>query len=140
MRRAVLSAGVPFLVVCGLASAAPAQGNPQYGPPRGTLVIAGGGQLEGTGILERFIQLGGGADTGRFVIVPTAAGNRDTSGNVRPYDAERVLRSWKERGVKNVTMLHTHDTAVANTEAFVKELRQATGVWFNGGRQWNIVD
>jgi cyanophycinase len=37
-------------------------------------------------------------------------------------------------------MLHTHDTAVANSEAFVRELRQATGVWFNGGRQWNIVD
>jgi cyanophycinase len=37
-------------------------------------------------------------------------------------------------------MLHTHDTAVANTEAFVKDLKNATAVWFDGGRQWNIVD
>jgi hypothetical protein len=27
-----------------------------YGPPRGTLVVVGGGNLEGTGILERFIE------------------------------------------------------------------------------------
>jgi cyanophycinase len=134
------SIGLPIVVTLALANTGYAQSNTAYGPSRGTLVIVGGGQLNGTGILERFIELGGGADTGRFVIVPTAGGNRDTSGNVRPYDAERVLRSWKEHGVKNLTMLHTHDRAVANTEEFVKALRQATAVWFNGGRQWNIVD
>ena len=37
-------------------------------------------------------------------------------------------------------MLHTHDPKVADTEEFVKDLRNATAVWFNGGRQWNIVD
>ena len=37
-------------------------------------------------------------------------------------------------------MLHTADPKVADTEAFAKILRDADGVWFNGGRQWNIVD
>jgi cyanophycinase len=37
-------------------------------------------------------------------------------------------------------MLHTHDPQVADTEEFVKILREADAVWFNGGRQWNIVD
>jgi cyanophycinase len=37
-------------------------------------------------------------------------------------------------------MLHTHDPAVADTEAFAAILRTADAVWFNGGRQWNIVD
>jgi len=37
-------------------------------------------------------------------------------------------------------MLHTHDPKVADTEAFVKDLREANAVWFDGGRQWNIVD
>jgi cyanophycinase len=37
-------------------------------------------------------------------------------------------------------MLHTHDPKIADTEAFVKDLRDANAVWFNGGRQWNIVD
>ncbi|HEX9564543.1 MAG TPA: cyanophycinase [Gemmatimonadaceae bacterium] len=134
----------PFLLallfVTAYPSRAGAQSAAEYGPATGTLVIAGGGQLDGTGIYERFIELGGGKDTGRFVIVPTAGGNRTDSGQVRAYDAEAVLRSWKARGVRHVTMLHTHEPAVANTEAFVNDLRTATGVWFNGGRQWNIVD
>jgi len=90
--------------------------------------------------MERFIELGGGAEEGRFIIVPTASGNYDREGNVRVYEEDRVLGSWRERGLKNVSMLQTHDPAVANTEEFVADLRQATAVWFNGGRQWNIVD
>ena len=117
-----------------------AQEAPQYGPPTGTLVIVGGGSTNGTGIIERFIELGGGAENGRFVIVPTAGGNYDQDGNVRVYDEDRVLRSWRARGLRNVSMLQTHDPEVADTEEFVAELRRATAVWFNGGRQWNIVD
>jgi cyanophycinase len=37
-------------------------------------------------------------------------------------------------------MLHTHDPKVADTEAFAKILRDANAVWFDGGRQGNIVD
>jgi cyanophycinase len=37
-------------------------------------------------------------------------------------------------------MLHTADPKVADTEAFAQVLRDANAVWFNGGRQWNIVD
>jgi cyanophycinase len=103
-------------------------------------VIVGGGSTNGTRIIERFIELGGGAEEGRFIIVPTAGGNYGRGDTLRVYDEERVVRSWRERGLVNVSMLHTHDTAVANTEDFVADLRQATAVWFNGGRQWNIVD
>ena len=112
----------------------------EYGPPNGTLVIVGGGSMNGTGIIEKFIELGGGAEEGRYVIVPTAGGNYDRDGNLRVFEEDQVLGSWRERGLVNVSMLHTHDTKVADTEAFVAELRQATAVWFNGGRQWNIVD
>ncbi|MFC1734033.1 cyanophycinase, partial [candidate division KSB1 bacterium] len=52
----------------------------------------------------------------------------------------QIIASWLRRGLTNVKMLHTHDPAVANTEEFVKDLREADAVWFNGGRQWNIVD
>jgi cyanophycinase len=96
--------------------------------------------MNGTTIIERFIALGGGAEEGRFVIVPTSGGNRDNDGNIREYVEEDVIRSWVGRGVQNVTMLHTHDPAVADTEAFVQPLLDATAVWFNGGRQWNNVD
>ena len=46
---------------------------PEYGPANGTLVIVGGGSTDGTTIMEKFVELGGGVD-GKFVIVPTAGG------------------------------------------------------------------
>jgi len=116
-----------------------AQEAPEYGPAKGTLVIVGGGSLEGTGIYEKFIQLAGGSDAS-FVIVPTAGGNKNPDGTVRAYKEEQVVAGWLKRGVKNVRMLHTHDPKVADTEEFAKILRTANAVWFDGGRQWNIVD
>jgi cyanophycinase len=112
---------------------------PEYGPAKGTLVIVGGGSTDGTGIVERFIQIAGGVEK-KYVIVPTAGGNRNPDGSVRPYDEAQVIAPWLKRGLKRVRMLHTHDPKVADTEAFVRELKDADAVWFNGGRQWNIVD
>jgi cyanophycinase len=89
--------------------------------------------------MEKFVELGGGVD-GKFVIVPTAGGNRGADGTVTVYQEDQILRGWKARGLKNVKMLHTHDPKVADTEEFAKVLRDATAVWFNGGRQWNCVD
>jgi len=110
-----------------------------YGPPKGTLIIVGGGSMAGTGIQEKFIELAGGPNA-KIVVVPTAGGNRTGDGAIRPYDEQQTIAPWLRLGVKQVTMLHTHDPKVADTEAFVARLREATGVWFNGGRQWNIVD
>lgn len=113
---------------------------PEYGPAKGTLVIVGGGSTDGTTIMEKFIELGGGAENGKFVIVPTNGGNRNQDGSIKPYVEAAVVASWIRRGVKNVKMLHTHDPKVADTEAFASVLRDATAVWMDGGRQWNMVD
>ena len=43
-------------------------------------------------------------------------------------------------GVKHVTILHTRDRGEADSEAFVAPLRAARAVWFEGGRQWRLVD
>ena len=115
------------------------QETPEYGPAKGTLLIVGGGTLTGTGIQEKFIQLAGGKDK-KFVIVPTAGGNRDNEGKLREYKEEDVIKTWKALGVSNVHMLHTADPKVANTPEFAEVLTNANAVWFNGGRQWNIVD
>ncbi|HEX5217685.1 MAG TPA: SUMF1/EgtB/PvdO family nonheme iron enzyme [Vicinamibacterales bacterium] len=141
MRRRLLLAAIALAVgTAGFVSVrAAAQEIPEYGPPRGTLIIIGGGSTDGTGIIEKFIQIAGGPEK-KFVIVPTAGGNRDAQGNVRVYEEERSLRTWKARGLKNVVMLHTHDPKVADTDEFVKPLLDADAVWFDGGRQWNIVD
>jgi cyanophycinase len=116
-----------------------AQEAPEYGPPRGTLVIVGGGNLNGSGITERFIELAGGVEK-HFVIVPTAGGNRSPDGALIAYDEARIVAPWVRLGLKHVRMLHTADPKVADTEEFAQALRDADAVWFNGGRQWNIVD
>jgi cyanophycinase len=123
----------------GAQPAAPSATAPRHGPARGTLVIAGGGNLDGSGIPEAFIAAAGGAQA-RIVIVPTDGGNRDRAGQLIAYGDSAVLAPWRARGLTNVHLLHTHDPKVADTEDFASVLEGATGVWFNGGRQWNLVD
>ena len=112
---------------------------PEYGPAKGTLVIQGGGSAAGTGIEETFVNLAGGRNA-KIVIIPTAGGNRTPDGKIQLFDEAKILAPWRKLGLTNVHMLHTHDPKVADTEAFAAVLKDATGVWFNGGRQWNIVD
>jgi cyanophycinase len=126
-------------ILLSIPSAACADDTPEYGPARGTLIIIGGGATKDTGILETFFRLAGGKDA-RLVVVPTAAGNKNADGSVRTYNEERVVAAWKSRGFQHVRMLHTHDPKVADTEEFAAPLTEATAVWFDGGRQWNLVD
>jgi cyanophycinase len=43
-------------------------------------------------------------------------------------------------GVTHVTVLHTTDRKIADSEEFVAPIKTATAVWFDGGRQWHIAD
>jgi cyanophycinase len=137
-QRFVLGSGLLLLLVLLPAAASP-QETTEYGPPKGTLLIVGGGSLKDSGIPEKFIELAGGKDA-KIVVVPTAGGNKNKDGSVKVYDEDKVLESWRGRGLTHVTMLHTADPKVANTPEFVKPLSEANAVWFDGGRQWNIVD
>jgi cyanophycinase len=140
MRRRLSLIAVTLAIAVGVARAQqPAADAPEYGPAKGTLIIVGGGSLTGSGINEKFIELAGGVEK-KFVIVPTAGGNRNARGEVIAYDEARIVAPWLKLGLKNVRMLHTHDPKLADTEEFAKILRDADAVWFNGGRQWNIVD
>jgi cyanophycinase len=145
-RRMVNCSAVLFtaLLVAASSNAQLTRGNsnadaPEYGPAKGTLLIVGGGPTNNTGIIEKFIELAGGPDA-NFIIVPTAGGNRGADGKIRVYKEDDVVGSWRKRGLKNVTMLHTHDPKIADTEEFARPLKDANAVWFDGGRQWNIVD
>ena len=102
------------------------------GPRRGALVVVGGGQV-GPEIVKRFVTLAGGKDA-EVVVVPTAAEND-------PVDVKRTGEGFSRAfGFGHVSVLHTRDRAEADAEAFVAPLKTARAVWFNGGRQWRIVD
>lgn len=102
------------------------------GPESGSLVIVGGA-LNDDSIINRFIELAGGKEA-NFVVIPTASGSEKYNKN------PRFATILKELGVKNVTVLHTNDKKVADSDSFVKPLRNANAVWFGGGRQWRLVD
>ncbi len=105
---------------------------PVVGPANGALVIVGGA-LQDEAIWQRFIDLAGGPDA-PIVVIPTAGGGDD-------YDQYyQGLRPLKALGATNLTVLHTNDPEVADSEAFVAPIREARGVWFPGGRQWRLAD
>lgn len=105
---------------------------PKVGPERGSLVVVGGGAMPPS-IVNRFLELGGGKNA-QFVFIPTAAEGEN-------YDDEWLKRQFLAKaGVPHVTVLHTRDRNVADSEAFTAPIRKAGGVWFGGGRQWRLVD
>lgn len=102
------------------------------GPENGTLVIVGGA-MKSDSIINRFIKLAGGLDA-HIVVIPTASGMKN-------YDENSGFAgTLRNRGASNITVLHTNDKTIANSDSFVKPLRNANAVWFGGGRQWRLVD
>ncbi|CCH01400.1 cyanophycinase [Fibrella aestuarina BUZ 2] len=104
------------------------------GPEKGALVIVGGGAIP-PDIWNRFIELAGGAANARIVVIPTAGDDSTLTAT-----GQRTQKRLQELGVAHVTLLHTRDPKQANQEAFVKPLREATAVWFDGGRHWRLAD
>ena len=103
----------------------------ESGAGRGTLVIAGGGDVPADAA-ERFIKAAGGPDA-PIVVVTTANGDRPAP------DAPSV--AWlTAAGAKNVHFVHPRTRSEAESPALLATLRKAAGVWFVGGRQWRLVD
>ena len=112
----------------------------QFPPPNritprienGTLVIVGGGGMP-DGLMARFVEIAGGKEA-KLVYVPC----------LEEDDATReagMLDVWRGMGVQQCSMLHTKNRVQANEDdAFLEPLQSATGIWFGGGRQWNLAD
>ena len=123
-RNAAAVVGFVLATICASAQ--------QVGPKSGALVVVGGAMSD-PAIIERFIDLAGGGDA-PIVVVPTA-GDADT------YDEHwSGLRQFRANGARNLTVLHSRDPKVADTEAFARPLTTARGVFFAGGRQWRLAD
>ena len=105
---------------------------PCVGPPTGTLILAGGGRLD-PAVYRRFIQLAGGPDA-PIVVIPTAS------------HEDRFTPDWyaldelRQAGARNLVLLHTRHRDEADTDAFVRPLREASAVWIMGGRSWRLVN
>lgn len=99
----------------------------------GTLVIVGGGGMP-RGLMSRFVELAGGKENARLVYVPCSE-DVDVSGD------QGTVQAWKKMGVEHATSIHTKNRQQANEDdEFLAPLKDATGIWFGGGRQWNLAD
>jgi cyanophycinase len=96
----------------------------------GTLIIQGGGETPQS-IVDAFLKKSGGEKT-RLVIIPTASADAAKT--------DSWLPRWKERGITDITVLHTNDRKLASTPEFVKPLQSATGVFITGGDQIRLSD
>jgi cyanophycinase len=103
---------------------------------RGTLLLVGGGPTQ-QDIMARFVSLAGGPDA-RIVVIPTAA---DISRFSHPGFLQDLAKRWAEiLGVKRVTIVHTFSRKEADSEAFVRPIREADAVWIPGGEGNHLLN
>jgi cyanophycinase len=105
----------------------------KHGPEKGSLIIIGGGGSTPE-IWSKFLELAGGKEKANIVVITAATGDSAA------FNVSSANKIKKELGIKNVTVLHTNDLEEANSEKFIAPIKKATGVWFDGGRQWRIAD
>lgn len=123
---------ITWLAVVAAAGGVQTAAAQQVGPGRGALVLVGGGMRD-PAIVERFLDLAGGPDA-PLVLIPTAGADES-------YDQTWAgTEPFRAAGASRLTVLHTTERAIADTEGFVEPIRRAGGVWFGGGRQWRLAD
>ena len=102
------------------------------GYKNGTLIVIGGGKV-GDEIMNEFYNLAGGTEA-KLIVIPTA----NVSNN--QIDTLSLKAIFEKNGFTDITILHSNDTAQANKEDFIQPIKEATAIYFMGGRQWRIVD
>ena len=105
----------------------------KVGPPHGTVIAVGGGAL-GPRLYEAFIEAAGGPDA---LILDVPNNNIGAPTSAAPESSGEELR---KHGAHNVQVLFTQSREVADSDAFVAMIKQAKGIWFDGGRQFRVME
>jgi cyanophycinase len=143
MRTILLAAAAVALPVALLAQAAPAPagfGDPfvprpagtgavKVGPVKGAVIVVGGGAM-GPEVYKAFIDAAGGPDA-IILDVPNAGGGDSVSATTG--------QGWRAHGAHNVVVLFTKNRHIADSDSFTAVIGRAGGVWFEGGRQFHLV-
>ncbi|TFW07624.1 cyanophycinase [Oxalobacteraceae bacterium OM1] len=107
-------------------------------PPKGSLVIAGGGvRVENTVVWERIVQLAGGKGA-RIAVLPSASGNPGRAGQ---HAVDMLNKAGAQAFVVPVSVkldAPEYRQAVADPD-LVEQVRAAGGVYFTGGDQRRIT-
>jgi len=116
------------------------------GPARGTILVDGGSAT--APIVRRFVELAGGANA-RIVVFPTGASSIrfGPENTILDPDSPRGTTEWKAYeaylrkwfGCDRVTVLHTRDRKIADSENFARPLRDAAGVYLGPGNAGRLA-
>jgi cyanophycinase len=138
LRTRTIAARLLFLTCIALATAAAAVGQlPSHGPAKGYLLITGGATEARD--YQRFVDLAGGKNA-NIVVIPNASVTQPTGQDALQQQYCGPKSQFAAFPTVPCTVMYTNDRAVANSRAFVAPLKNATGVWFVGGRHWRIAD
>ena len=113
-------------------------------PEKGNLILTGGSFTKDA--IKTFVELAGGPDA-HFVFIPSASsGIKLESGYTwEPKDStkEKIdsfsIELAKMFGVKNIVVLHTTNTAEANSKKFCEPLKKANAVWLGPGMPGDML-
>jgi len=105
------------------------------GPESGKLLIIGGNASDEI-FIPLFKELAGG-DSAKIIIIPTA---RDDESISKDPHFDELLKRFEKFNFKSIQVLHTRSKEEANSPEFTEPLKHATGIWFQGGRQWRLAD
>jgi cyanophycinase len=108
----------------------PPKKTPAIEVKRGALMIVGGGGMP-LELVKEFVKLAGGDDA-KIVVLPTAMPD--------PLPGTTGQRMFAAVGVTDVTVLVQRKLEDVESREMLQALKNATGVWFGGGRQWRFVD
>lgn len=135
MKKVFLIALVAWTTLTGFAQTPITIGkySTQHGPENGSLVIIGGGQHPAY-VVDKIVELAGGKDKAKIVVVTNASGTDED------YHSKTIEEFTERVGKKNVSALNLKTIEEANDDKNLKALKEATGVFFTGGRQWRITD
>ena len=135
MKKVFLIALVAWSTLTGFAQTPITIGkySTQHGPENGSLVIIGGGQHPAY-VVDKIVELAGGKEKAKIVVVTNASGTGED------YHSKTIEEFTERVGKKNVSTLNLKTIEEANEEKNLKALKEATGVFFTGGRQWRITD
>lgn len=105
------------------------------GPPNGSLILHGGGDI--SCCIEVFRDLAGGPKA-TLIYIPTAFSDEQLA-DKRKADLDHTYAA-RRFGYNQAHVLHTRDRKKADQIEFVKPITDASAVWFTGGRQWRLAD
>src|SRR5262245_20321538 len=94
-------------------------------PPKGRLVIVGGGPTAPE-IIKKTLALTGGEKT-RVLIIPFAS--------TRPNAGQASMDLWRKCGAKNVSVLEVKDPKAA-----LKAIKESDLIWMPGGSQTRLME